>query len=62
MRKEPVEQKESRFPARDGTAYAGQIMQLPEGAGEGCFAALVGTGYYKYAFLVFQVKIIADNG
>src|SRR4030066_418890 len=62
MRKEPVEQKELRFPAWDGTAYASQEMQLPEGASEGCFTPLVRTGYDKYALLVFQVKIIADNG
>ena len=62
MRKKPVEQKELRFPAWDGTAYARQIVQLPERAGEGCFAALVRTRYNKYAFLVFQVEIIADEG
>ncbi len=61
MRKESVEEKELRFPARDGTAYAGQIMQLSEGAGESRFTALVRTGYDKDAFLVFQVEIIADE-
>src|SRR6266487_1359027 len=62
MRKELIEQKELRFPARDGTAYAGQIMQLSEGAGEGGFTALVRTGYDKDALLPFQGKIVADNG
>ena len=62
MRKESVEQKELRFLAWDGTAYARQIMQLPERAGEGGFTALVRTGYDKYAFLLFQVEIIADEG
>src|SRR5438552_2015373 len=62
MRKEPVEQKELRFPARDGTAYARQIMQLSEGAGEGGFTALVRAAYYKDALLPFQRKIIADHG
>src|SRR6266581_5089068 len=62
MRKEPVEQKELRFPARDRAAYAGQIMQLPEGAGEGGFPALVRTGDDNDALRFFQGKIIADHG
>ena len=54
MRKKPVEEKELCFSARDGTAYAGQILQLAEGAREGCFTALVRTGYYKYALLFLR--------
>ena len=41
MREESVEQKELCFSALDGTASAGQIMQLSEGAGKGCFTALL---------------------
>src|SRR6266511_6467950 len=36
-------------------------MQLPEGAGEGGFTALVRAGYDKDALLAFQLKIIADD-
>jgi hypothetical protein len=62
MPKEHVEEKQLCFTARDGTAYAGEIMQLSEGAGEGCFATLVRTGYDKYALLAFKIKIIAHDG
>ena len=62
VRKEPVEEKELRFCARDGTTYRSQIMQLSEGAGEGRFAALIRTGYYKYSLLIRQVEIITDDG
>ncbi len=44
MREEPVEKKQSSPPARNGTAQAGQIVQLPERAGKGCFSALIRSG------------------
>ena len=47
--------------ARNGTAEAGEKMQLSEHAGEGGLAALVRAGYHKNALLAFQVKIIADD-
>lgn len=53
MRKDVVEQKEFCFSARYGTAYTYQIMQLSEGAGEGCFTVLIRTRYYKYVLLLF---------
>ena len=52
MGKELVKEKQLRFCARDGAAYAGKIMQLPEGPGKGRFAALVRAGYDKDALPV----------
>ncbi len=49
MRKKPVEEIELGLSARNRTAKARQIMQLPEGSGEGCFTALVRAGYDNYA-------------
>lgn len=53
MRKKLVVEKELCFSARDGTAYARQIMQLPEGAGESRFTALVRARYDNYALFSF---------
>jgi hypothetical protein len=61
MGKEPIEEKELSLSARHGASDTGQIVQLPESAGKGCFTALVRTGYYKYALFVFEVKVIADD-
>jgi hypothetical protein len=62
MRIKFIKQEESRLPPRNGAARDREIVQLPERAGEGCFAALVWTRYYEYAFLTFQVEIVTHNG
>jgi hypothetical protein len=62
MRKKLVEHKEPRTASRDGTTYTGHIMQLPEGAGEGCFTTLVRSGYDNDAFFVFQEKSLQTTG
>ena len=61
MGKKPVEQKELRFPARNGATQTGQVMKLPEHAGKGRFTALVWAGDNQYTFLAFQVKVIAND-
>ena len=59
MREQLVEKEELRLPARNGTADAGQIMQLAECTGERGLSALVGTGYDQYPFLALEVKVVA---
>ena len=58
MRKQLVKEKELRFSAGNWTAYAGQVMQLPEGPRKRRFAALIRTGYDKDALAIFQVEVI----
>lgn len=53
-------EKPSSF-TRNGKTDPGGVIQLPEAAGEGRFATLVGTDNDNDLLLVFQVEIGAHN-
>src|SRR5262249_40556591 len=61
MGEEVVEEEELRISARHRAADAGEVMQLAEGASEGCFAALVRTADDDDPLLASQEEIIADD-
>ena len=62
MSEQVITEKERRFSGGHWAAYAGQVMQLPKGASECCFAALVGAGYDKNALAFCKVKVVCYDG
>ena len=62
MRQDAIGEKEARAAARNETAEARQIMELPEHAGERGLAALIRTGDDKNAFRILEMEVVADDG
>ena len=58
MREDLVTEQKARFAANNGAA---EIMHLPKGASERCFAALIGTSDDKKAFCASKFEVVGHD-
>ena len=61
MRQQFVEEEQIGLRARNGTAQAGQVVQLSEGSSEGRLPALVRSRNDEDALAAAQLEVIGDH-